>query len=414
MPIMLLYVTVALTLVLILRRPAQRLFGATPAFTLWLLPPLLALLPWLPNTPSAWLDTMPMQVFPASRAFAAELTSPASSMQWTYMVWAVGVSLSLLRLAWMYGRLRRQTRALPASMRHVLESEQPDLDMRRLRLHPAGPALLWAPRSLLLLPADFLERFDACQRQWVLQHETTHLRRGDAWWSLFAELMFALLWFHPLAWLALPRLRLDQELACDERVLRQSVQDEAAYAHTLLHSTGVSAMPMSIPWLTRPQLKERLSMIQRPRPGALRRRFGFTALAALIVGTAFVAQAATQNDPPGPPAASSGVGIVSQTRPHYPESAIKNREEGTVVLTVLVDSNGQPLRVVSVNAHEVAPDLIQAASDTIMTWRFTPAMSDGKPTEAYARVPISFKLSTPAPTSSTPPPAAAAAPSSRT
>lgn len=406
MLIMLLYVTVALSLVLILRRPAQRLFGATPAFTLWLLPPLLALLPWLPDTPSPWLDTIPIQVVPATRAFAAELTSTASLVHWPYMVWAIGASLSLLRLAVVYIRVRRNSRPLPDAMRRVLEFEQPDLDMRRLRLHSAGPAVLWAPRSLLLLPADFLDRFDAHQRQCVLQHETIHLRRGDALWSLLAELMFALLWFHPLAWLALPRLRLDQELACDERVLRQSVQDEATYAHTLLHSTGVRAMPMSIPWLTRPQLKERLSMIQRPRPGALRRRTGFTALAALMVGTAFVAQAAIKHDAGSVRSVPQPLSFVSQTPPVYPESAIKNKEEGTVVLTVLVGTDGRPLRIVSVSAHEVAPDLILAASDTVMHhWRFQPELKKGKPVQAYARVPISFRLSKPAPTSSTSAPA---------
>ncbi|HVC16078.1 MAG TPA: hypothetical protein VNE18_02135 [Rhodanobacter sp.] len=31
----------------------RRLFGAAPAFTLWLLPLLLAALPWLPAPPSA-------------------------------------------------------------------------------------------------------------------------------------------------------------------------------------------------------------------------------------------------------------------------------------------------------------------------------------------------------------------------
>jgi TonB family protein len=393
-------VTLALLLVLLFRRPAQRLFGATPAFTLWLLPPLMALLPWLPRSPSPWLDAVQVQVFPATRAFAAELAPSASVMHWPYLVWAAGTSLCLLRLAFLYFRLRRQSRPLPETMLHVLESGQPGVDVRRLRLHPAGPALLWAPRSLLLLPPDFLDRFDARQRQLVLKHETAHLHRGDALWSLLGELMLALFWFHPLVWLAWPRVRLDQELACDERVLRQAPQDEATYAHTLLHSTGVAAMPMSIPWLAQPQLKERLTMIQRSRPGALRRHVGFTALAVLMTGTIFVAQAAVEHDAAGASSSSHALGIVSHTPPPYPATAIKNKEEGTVVLTVLVGSDGVPLRVVSVNAHEVAPDLIQAASSSVMQWRFKPEVKDGKQVQAYARVPINFKLDTPAATSS--------------
>jgi beta-lactamase regulating signal transducer with metallopeptidase domain len=42
-------VTLGLTLVLLLRRPARRAFGAGPAFTLWLLPIVLELAPLLPQ-----------------------------------------------------------------------------------------------------------------------------------------------------------------------------------------------------------------------------------------------------------------------------------------------------------------------------------------------------------------------------
>ena len=41
--------TLGLALVLVLRRPARRLFGAGPAFTLWLLPIALMLAPLLPR-----------------------------------------------------------------------------------------------------------------------------------------------------------------------------------------------------------------------------------------------------------------------------------------------------------------------------------------------------------------------------
>lgn len=401
----LLHVTLALALVLTLRRPTQRLFGATPAFTLWLLPPLMALLPCLPNTLSPWPDTMPVLVFPVTRAFAAGLTTPASSMHWSYLLWAVGASLGLLRLASGYWRLLRDSTPLPSAMRRVLEAESSELDLRRVHLHPAGPALLWAPRSLLLLPADFLDRFDARQRRLVLQHETTHLRRGDALWSLLGELAAALLWFHPLVWLALPRMRLDQELACDERVLRQSPHDETDYAHTLLHSTGVNVMPISIPWLAQPQLKERLTMIQRPRPGTLRRHIGFAVLAALISGTTFITQAAAGHDQQTSPAYPDK-DMVTQRYPSYPADAIKNKEQGTVVLRVLVGVDGKPVHVTVEATTKAAPDLIKAANDTVMGWHFTPAMKDGKPVEAYVRVPFKFNLSAPAPSSSAASPAA--------
>ncbi|WP_449427940.1 M56 family metallopeptidase [Rhodanobacter umsongensis] len=326
-------------------------------------------------------------------------------------LWLAGTLCCLLRLAIHYRWLLQQSRPLPDAMRHMLSGIPGAPD--RLRLHPVGPAVLWARRSLVLLPADFFERFDADERRLVLQHEFTHLRRGDALWSLLAELAMALLWFHPLAWLALPRLRLDQELACDEHVLRQSPQDETKYAHTLLHSTGMDATPVLIPWLAQPQLKERLSMIQRQRPGALRRRIGFIGLTALMVGGAFVAQAATQHVRE---TATQDMTFNSRVPPHYPESAIKNHEQGTVILMVLVGTDGKPLKVEVDPATQATPDLINAASNAAMQWHFNPAMKNGKPIESYAKVPVNFSLD-PAPSAPPAPstphtPAAATQPAS--
>ncbi|OOG57339.1 M56 family metallopeptidase [Rhodanobacter sp. C03] len=388
--VMLLYVTFGLLLVLTLRWLARQWFGAGPAFTLWLLPPLLAMLPWLPTLPSAWAVTPTLLVLPTTPSFVAQVMPASSRLPWPLLLWLAGTVCCLLRLTFHYGRLRRQSCRLPAAMCHTLQRDLHGLDPLRLRLHPAGPAVLWAPRSLVLLPASFLERFDADERRLVLQHEYMHLRRGDALWSLLAELAVALLWFHPLAWLALPRLRLDQELACDERVLRQSPQDETKYAYTLLHSTGMDATPVLIPWLDQPQLKERLNMIQRHRPGALRRRIGFVGLTALIAASAFVAQAAVHTKPDHP--ASTDLSFNTNINPRYPADAIKNHQQGTVILDVLVGTDGKP-REVKVNpATQAAPSLIKAASDVAMQWRFNPATKNGKRIQSYARVPINFSL----------------------
>jgi beta-lactamase regulating signal transducer with metallopeptidase domain len=248
----LLFATMALALVLLARRPARRAFGAGPAFGLWLLPALALVMPFAPDVPARWFTLPAIRVLPDLIAGSATVPQEVTHTPWLRWLWLAGAVAMALRLVAHYLRLRRQCRPLPTVVSARLQRHLDGFDPRRLRLHPAGPALLWAPRSLLLLPADFLERFDADERRLVLRHELTHLRRGDALWSLMAELAFVLLWFHPLAWLARPRFRLDQELACDERVLRDAPRDEAGYAHTLLHSVGLSPMPALIPWLDQP------------------------------------------------------------------------------------------------------------------------------------------------------------------
>ncbi len=382
----LLFATAALALVLLVRRPLRRVFGAGPAFTLWLLPLLAMALPGLPDLPARWSVLPAIRVLPEAIAAAGVAPDAAVDTPWLRGLWLLGAAAMLLRLAAHYLRLRRHSRPLPAAMAAHL---QHGLDLRRLRLHPAGPAVLWAPRSLVLLPADFLERFDAAERRHVLRHELAHLRRGDALWSLVAELAFALLWFHPLAWLARPRFRLDQELACDERVLRDAPRDAAGYAHTLLHSVGLSPMPALIPWLAEPQLKERLTMIQRHRPGALRRRLGYAALAALMAGGVCVAQAATQDQ-----AAVSDLTYNSNLQPHYPAAAIKAGEQGTVLLKVQVFADGSVGTITYDPEHSTttSADLIAAATDAARQWHFSPELKNGKPVVGYVRVPVKFDV----------------------
>ena len=382
----------ALALVLLARRPARRAFGAGPAFGLWLLPMLALALPGLPELHARWFTLPAIHILPDAAVVGTADPQAAIHLPWLRWLWLAGALAMTLRLITHYRRLRRQGRPLPATMAERMRQALEGFDPRRVRLHPAGPALLWAPRSLLLLPADFLERFDAGERRLVLRHELTHLRRGDALWNLVAELAFALLWFHPLAWLARPRFRLDQELACDERVLRDAPHDAAGYAHTLLHSIGLSPMPVLIPWLAEPQLKERLIMIQRHRPGAVRRRAGFVVLAVLLAGGAFVAQAATGNQANQP--AASDLTYNARISPRYPPSAIKTNEQGTVVLDILVHPDGTPGAITYDAKHSdtASADLIAAATQAARHWRFNPQLKNGKPVAGYARVPVTFNL----------------------
>jgi TonB family protein len=385
--------SIALLLVLALRKPARRLFGAGPAFTLWLWPALLGALPWLPTLPASWHVLPPVTATPAAFAASAPLASAVSgSVPWMAL-WLVGAALALLRLMLAYARLRRCCRPLPPELLAHFRHEHPALDPRRLRLHPQGPAVLWSWRSLILLPADFGRRFGTEQRALVLAHELAHLARRDPLWSVLAEILAALLWFHPLAWLALPRFRLDQELACDERTLHRNAHDAGSYARTLLASTGMDAAPVLIPWLAEPQLKERLMMIRRDRTPTARRLAGYLGAALFIGSICLAAQAAPLATKPSAKATQDLQANV-RMQPRYPKASILNKEQGTVVLKVLVNPDGS-VKTVDYDAKAsttTSANLIAAASDAAMQWRFNPAVKNGQPIESYARVPVSFQL----------------------
>jgi TonB family protein len=67
----------------------------------------------------------------------------------------------------------------------------------------------------------------------VLSHELAHVRRGDWASQLAAELLRAVYWFNPFAWMASRRLRLDSEHACDDAVLNAGVAAPAYATHLL-------------------------------------------------------------------------------------------------------------------------------------------------------------------------------------
>jgi TonB family protein len=389
----LLYITLALGMVLLARKPARRLFGAGPACTLWWLPVALATLPWLPAPPPS------LTILPALRVLSYAPTASvatASAHSWQAVLlalWLLGALAGGWRVAAHYLRLRRAARPLPVGMLRHLPCDLPGLEARRLRLHRCGPAVLWAPRALILLPEDFGERFDMDERRLVLRHELGHLARHDPLWSVLAELLAALLWFHPLAWLALPRFRLDQELACDERVLRASPGDDARYARTLARSIGVDTQPVLMPWLVEPQLKERLTMIRRSPCSTTRRRLGYLCLALMLAGSGSLALAATPGQHSNTEA-SQMPGYNAHHNPRYPPDALRNKEQGTVVLRVLVHADGSVGTITydAKGSTTTSADLIASASNAVKQWHFNPRMKNGKAVAGYARVPVNYSL----------------------
>ena len=78
--------------------------------------------------------------------------------------------------------------------------------------------------------------------------------------------------------------------------------------------------------------------------------------------------------------------------PPYPALAEKRRMQGTVVLMILVDAQGNPIEV-TIEQSSGSSLLDEAARKFIQArWRFVPAQMDGTPISAYARVPIKFTL----------------------
>lgn len=110
-----------------------------------------------------------------------------------------------------------------------------------------------------------------------------------------------------------------------------------------------------------------------------------------------VVDAAPANDAP-PTIEPSGPVLGMQLQyesapsPTYPRAAIQRNLEGTVLLRVLVDTDGSPLEVgiERSSGHGVLDR--EAVRHVQRNWRFRPATRDGQAVQAVGLVPIEFKL----------------------
>ncbi|MBY0423825.1 MAG: M56 family metallopeptidase, partial [Parvularculaceae bacterium] len=236
--------SVLIALVLLLRRPVARRFGAEAAYLLWLAPALRFVFPELAILPAPTGD-----VFAASAAAAAVDATAFAAAPDTGASQTTNISLALVAL-WALGAAAfalGQFGAQHAFRKRLLAASRPapqDLlaeattvawrrgykqgfDLR-VAADETGPLVTGFLRPLIVVPASFAARLSSHERQMALAHEFAHVARGDLYAALAATLLRALQWFNPLAHVAWRTFRADQEAACDALVLRRSIDDPKA------------------------------------------------------------------------------------------------------------------------------------------------------------------------------------------
>ena len=94
--------------------------------------------------------------------------------------------------------------------------------------------------------------------------------------------------------------------------------------------------------------------------------------------------------------ASSGktesAGYRGSTRVMYPRDALRAREQGKVILHVMVDAEGLP-QTIEIAKSSGSPRLDRAAREAVLHWHFVAAVENGKTIASWVQVPIAFNLS---------------------
>jgi len=250
--------------VLALRRPVARAFGAGSAYALWLLPALRLVMPPLPSLAPDIPAPIPVETLVIWAGDAAGPLPPAGGpVPWLPLLlagWALGAAF-LLGWQWFVyrrfaGELARSSRSLGAH-RGIALWESAAVP---------GPVALGLLDRRIVVPADFASRYSAEERRLALDHEAIHHRRGDIWWNLAGLLILALNWFNPIAWVAFRAFRADQELACDAAVASAASPDARHdYARALIKSASRPGLIAACPLNHADQLKRRLKMMQHHR-----------------------------------------------------------------------------------------------------------------------------------------------------
>ena len=123
------------------------------------------------------------------------------------------------------------------------------------------------------------------ERRYILEHERTHLDKGDHWIKMIGFLALALHWFNPLVWVAYILLCKDIEMACDERVVQFMELDERkGHSNALLSCSAPRfhfASPVAFGEIS---VKERiLSVLRYKKPGVIFSLLGILALCFVTV-----------------------------------------------------------------------------------------------------------------------------------
>ncbi len=212
-------------------------------------------------------------------------------------LWLLVAGLLLVRLAVANARVSGWRRASAivedgrwnSLLRRLTRDYQIDRPVVLLQNDDTDVPVTWGVvYPVVLIPAN-ADEWDEEQRIAVLTHELAHVKRFDALSQMIGQAMLALLWFHPLAWVAVRRMRQEREHACDDFVLAAGARasryadDLLGLARRLARPTAPAAAALAM--ARRSELEGRLLAILDPaiKRGAVQKgRVGALAMLVLL------------------------------------------------------------------------------------------------------------------------------------
>jgi beta-lactamase regulating signal transducer with metallopeptidase domain len=223
--------------------------------------------------------------------------SPIELRALLFPLWIAGFVLTLFPIvvAWIRIRLlARNAKPVEGRWKDLIASTHSISHLaNRVRILESGETAMpmtWGVLRPTLLVPSRADRWPDWQCRDILLHELAHIDRRDCLTQLVAQTACAVYWFNPLTWIASHRMRVERELACDDRVINAGSR-ATDYATNLLDvarslrapsMTSHTAIAMARP----SQLSGRLLAVldkHRNRKSVNRRVAAGTSFAAIAV-----------------------------------------------------------------------------------------------------------------------------------
>lgn len=301
-----------LLLVLLIRTPVARHFGAGTAYFLWALPAARLFMPSLTHEVAApaavergIVDGVRDATLAALATGRPAIAEAQAGWDWgaiALSIWLGGATLLFIVQMYRYVALREE-----------LLSDAVEIDrIGTIRIiqtdRICGPLAFGLLRRYVAVPRDFTHTFSPRERELALAHELAHHRGGDLFANMAGFITLCLLWFNPLAWFAWTAFRFDQEAACDARVVagadaRTRQTYGRALARTATEGLPAFAMALNSPRTIIQRLR-RLMMTETSRGRRIAGKLAILGMAAVALPLTATVVPVFAEDPPAEPVAA--------------------------------------------------------------------------------------------------------------
>ena len=374
-----------IVLVLLLREPVRRHFGARVAYGLWLLPAARLLMPTLTETVERPATTAAAPGLLTAQISTEPLLLSSVRPSEPSLIEQIGGWPTILVTLWLgvaAGLFIARIIAFRRERDEIMANSEDLGWIGSIQLvqsaDVSGPVAFGIFDRVIAVPADFEFLYAPHERRLALDHELAHHRSGDLIVNLFAFVLLCLQWFNPLAWVAHAAFRFDQEAACDARVLdKAKAQDRADYGRAIAKAASGRALLFASALDRRNTLHRRLkSMLSNPTAG--RRTAGrLMVLATVAVALPLTATRAinyidvpapsapaTPDAPAAPDAPVAPVAPIAPVAPAHAAKALHIDGEGAIHI------NGQTKRwkdLTPAEKEEVRRSIAEAKAELART-----------------------------------------------